>query len=208
MCVGDPPTDSSRSAGVSATFSSLSYSCGTGRPLCSAPRPTSPPKASATRSRWWRGETAPSMRKCGWHRAAGRAGCSSSARRHWYGLVAVHSGLLGWGAYPRVVLGALGMLDPVLVLQGLGAELWGVTPEEQVAAQGGLAPKRLVPRPASEESFSSLSRGTDRHTHSPLAPSKRAGSAGRGVGVGLGKPRRPSCIPRPPGPPRRQQDTV
>ncbi|KAI2587795.1 hypothetical protein G5576_016726 [Homo sapiens] len=41
----------------------LSCSCATGRPPCSAPQPTSPPVASATRSRWWRGGTAPSMRK-------------------------------------------------------------------------------------------------------------------------------------------------
>lgn len=52
-----------RAARVSAASLSLSCSCGTGRAPCSARRPTSPPQASATRSRWWRGGTAPSTRK-------------------------------------------------------------------------------------------------------------------------------------------------
>ncbi|XP_077884372.1 signal peptide peptidase-like 2B isoform X3 [Ictidomys tridecemlineatus] len=62
----------------------LSCSCATGRPRCCAPRATSLPAASAARSHWWPAGTAPSMRRCGWPRAAGRAGCSSSARRSWF----------------------------------------------------------------------------------------------------------------------------
>ncbi|XP_046300173.1 signal peptide peptidase-like 2B isoform X2 [Marmota monax] len=62
----------------------LSCSCATGRPRCCAPRATSPPAASAARSHWWPAGTAPSTRRCGWPRAAGRAGCSSSARRSWF----------------------------------------------------------------------------------------------------------------------------
>uniref|UniRef100_A0AAA9TQS3 Signal peptide peptidase like 2B n=1 Tax=Bos taurus TaxID=9913 RepID=A0AAA9TQS3_BOVIN len=61
----------------------LSCRCGTGPAPCSALPPTSPQKASATRSRWWHGGTAPSTRKCGWPRAVGPEGCSSSARRRW-----------------------------------------------------------------------------------------------------------------------------
>lgn len=83
VCASAPPPRSWGGRCKRAPLPSLSCSCGTGRPPCSAPRPTSPPGASATRSRWWRAATAPSTRKCGWRRAAGRAGCSSSARRRW-----------------------------------------------------------------------------------------------------------------------------